>query len=523
VEDNFSWRVAKMGVKGLWKLLRPVGRTVNLDTLANKRLAIDASIWLTQFVKAMRDAEGGLSKNAHLLGMLRRILKLLYYGIKPVFVFDGARPLIKRKTLAQRQKLRKKAENSLQGVARKLLLNQLKMRSLPKALIENQSKLVPTVATERQQHRSSQVDKKSHAVSLFDDEVAVDETEHEPEKEEEKRASDSDAASNDDNDTPSWHRLRKRKWRWKHSKQRDGPLSRKRSKTSTDEQTDDDAEFEIPPEAASDPQVMASLPMTMQLEIRERKAVAEQYQTRKTLIRASNTDPDAFSTLQVSRFLKSCAFNSEINSIRKTMQLESFSLPDALGGGQALPIISDSNTRYVFRKATTDKSTSKAKSHKKSPRKVKSLPNAHASSDQSLSRLEERQCALISSEQEVVWTCSECCFTNALQSPQVRGTQLKCGVCNSFTYVPPSVSFHAGAGAELQHEHSAKAAWDETHEFDAEDEGQVSMLLDPNFGLGPLRPLDFSLDPLATKGQYVQSTSGCHGLLLPCHLCILGK
>lgn len=47
-----------MGVQGLWELLQPVGRTVDLQTMANRRYAVDASIWITQFMKAMRDDEG---------------------------------------------------------------------------------------------------------------------------------------------------------------------------------------------------------------------------------------------------------------------------------------------------------------------------------------------------------------------------------------------------------------------------------------------------------------------------------
>ncbi|WZZ21798.1 hypothetical protein YC2023_123185 [Brassica napus] len=40
-----------MGVLGLWELLAPVGRRVSVETLAGKRLAIDASIWM---LKEMR-------------------------------------------------------------------------------------------------------------------------------------------------------------------------------------------------------------------------------------------------------------------------------------------------------------------------------------------------------------------------------------------------------------------------------------------------------------------------------------
>jgi len=47
----------------------------------------------------MRDKEGNRLKNAHLLGFFRRICKLLFYNIKPVFVFDGGSPELKRLTL----------------------------------------------------------------------------------------------------------------------------------------------------------------------------------------------------------------------------------------------------------------------------------------------------------------------------------------------------------------------------------------------------------------------------------------
>ena len=39
-----------MGVNGLWELLAPVGRKVSVETLNGKVLAIDASIWIAQFL-----------------------------------------------------------------------------------------------------------------------------------------------------------------------------------------------------------------------------------------------------------------------------------------------------------------------------------------------------------------------------------------------------------------------------------------------------------------------------------------
>jgi 5'-3' exonuclease len=62
-------------------------------------MAIDSSIWIYQFQATMRDNDGRALSNAHVLGFLRRIAKLLFYGIKPVFVFDGGAPALKRNTL----------------------------------------------------------------------------------------------------------------------------------------------------------------------------------------------------------------------------------------------------------------------------------------------------------------------------------------------------------------------------------------------------------------------------------------
>ncbi|GFS33758.1 hypothetical protein Acr_00g0030440 [Actinidia rufa] len=43
-----------MGVHGVWELHDPVGR-VSVETLAGKKLEIDASILMVHFMKAMRD------------------------------------------------------------------------------------------------------------------------------------------------------------------------------------------------------------------------------------------------------------------------------------------------------------------------------------------------------------------------------------------------------------------------------------------------------------------------------------
>lgn len=88
-----------MGVQGLWSLLGPAARPTQLESLRQKRIAVDASIWIHQFMRTMRDREGNPLKNGHLLGFFRRLCKLLFYDIKPVFVFDGGAPALKRSTI----------------------------------------------------------------------------------------------------------------------------------------------------------------------------------------------------------------------------------------------------------------------------------------------------------------------------------------------------------------------------------------------------------------------------------------
>ena len=84
----------------------------------------------------MRHRETGeVIANAHVIGFFRRICKLLFYGIRPVFVFDGETPQIKIREIKLRRKRRGGMgfglENSEDGdgykrVARKILAAKLK-------------------------------------------------------------------------------------------------------------------------------------------------------------------------------------------------------------------------------------------------------------------------------------------------------------------------------------------------------------------------------------------------------------
>ncbi|KAH0562673.1 hypothetical protein GP486_002656 [Trichoglossum hirsutum] len=118
-----------MGVTGLWTVLQPSARPIKLETLNKKRLAVDASIWIYQFLKAVRDKEGNALRNSHVVGFFRRICKLLYFGIKPVFVFDGDAPALKRQTIAGRKRRREGRREDAVKTAGKLLAVQMQRRA----------------------------------------------------------------------------------------------------------------------------------------------------------------------------------------------------------------------------------------------------------------------------------------------------------------------------------------------------------------------------------------------------------
>ncbi|KFY21365.1 hypothetical protein V493_07479 [Pseudogymnoascus sp. VKM F-4281 (FW-2241)] len=114
-----------MGVTQLWSVLHPCARPTKLDALNRKRLAVDASIWIYQFLKAVRDKEGNALRNSHVVGFFRRICKLLYFGIKPVFVFDGGAPALKRQTILGRKRRREGRRDDATRTAGKLLAMQM--------------------------------------------------------------------------------------------------------------------------------------------------------------------------------------------------------------------------------------------------------------------------------------------------------------------------------------------------------------------------------------------------------------
>ena len=111
-----------MGV-ALTELL--VLKEINLDSLSGKTLAVDAPMWLYQFLSSIRQRDGSLltdskgNVTSHLTGLLSRISNLSEMGIKLAFVFDGEPHHLKRLTLRREKISRLQRKRALMKLKKK--------------------------------------------------------------------------------------------------------------------------------------------------------------------------------------------------------------------------------------------------------------------------------------------------------------------------------------------------------------------------------------------------------------------
>lgn len=174
-----------MGVHGLWRLLESTGKPINPETLEGKILAVDISIWLNQAVKGVRDREGNSVQNAHLLTLFHRICKLLFFRIRPVFVFDGDAPLLKTQTLALRRQRKEELTRESRNTNEKLLKTFLKRQAIKAALGDHSKEPLPSLSSVRR----NEVDDMYVLPALPPaEEKAKSSSEEEEEREEEEEA-----------------------------------------------------------------------------------------------------------------------------------------------------------------------------------------------------------------------------------------------------------------------------------------------------------------------------------------------
>jgi flap endonuclease-1 len=110
-----------MGIKNLLKFLseqRDIIKKINIKEYYGKKIAIDISILIYQFVIAIRNSGTDLKNNngditSHILGLFNKTIYFLELGIIPVYVFDGKPPHLKKKVIDARKQVRKKAIEKL--------------------------------------------------------------------------------------------------------------------------------------------------------------------------------------------------------------------------------------------------------------------------------------------------------------------------------------------------------------------------------------------------------------------------
>ena len=90
-------------------------KEIELTSLSGKILAVDAFLWLHQFLSIIRQRDGTPLMDSkgrttsHLSGLFYRSAKLLENNIKLVWVFDGEKPDLKTMTIEQRKERKEEA------------------------------------------------------------------------------------------------------------------------------------------------------------------------------------------------------------------------------------------------------------------------------------------------------------------------------------------------------------------------------------------------------------------------------
>ncbi|KAF8206535.1 PIN domain-like protein [Mycena galopus ATCC 62051] len=109
-----------MGIKGLTALLSEHApgaiKEHEIKTLFGRKVAIDASMSIYQFLIAVRQKDGEMLTNdagettSHLMGFFYRTIRIVENGIKPAYVFDGKPPEMKKGVLSKRYEKRAEAK-----------------------------------------------------------------------------------------------------------------------------------------------------------------------------------------------------------------------------------------------------------------------------------------------------------------------------------------------------------------------------------------------------------------------------
>jgi flap endonuclease-1 len=137
----------------LGKLVAEVKQKIAFEELAGKRIAIDAYNTIYQFLSIIRQPDGTPltdsrgNVTSHLSGLFYRTMNLLEYGIKPIYVFDGIPPQLKRRTLEARMNRRREAQEAwekakAEGQVEEARMHAMASTRINKDIVEGSKKLL---------------------------------------------------------------------------------------------------------------------------------------------------------------------------------------------------------------------------------------------------------------------------------------------------------------------------------------------------------------------------------------------
>lgn len=97
-----------MGIKGISKLIREFSKDITLAELANKKIAIDTSIYLYKF---KYNSVG----NEFIKKFVYQLISFKKFNIEPIYIFDGKPPIEKQITKDKRKSIKEKAIENAQN------------------------------------------------------------------------------------------------------------------------------------------------------------------------------------------------------------------------------------------------------------------------------------------------------------------------------------------------------------------------------------------------------------------------
>ena len=469
-----------MGVHDLWRLLAPCGHRLSLTTLTRRKLAVDVSIWIQQFLKALPTSQ------PHLLGLLRRLCKLHYYHIYPVMVFDGPAPNLKKRTLEERRRTRERQRESFERVAERLLLEQLKMKSVKE--LRRQLAKKKKEHSEREKEKEGKEEQKGAVLGeerkegeeMEDDEIILmgDETSSPGGREKTAAVKGKNkrvraAAAGDEHkddpalmtvideldDDPELLLLRQlqqeedantsldliAQWEGQADESERSALpalfipqpltaltaeERKLGLAydyiSPDEEDDDPLpvhdplSYQLPANGELDSSVLASLPISLQYSLLEQHRSHHHNMSLRRYAQVKD-DTAAFSAMQMGAFLKQVQFNKEIELKRLEMNVR-----EERDGMMVKRLAGDGSREYVYMRKDDRKEREDKKRQEEEAEGIKQ-EETRQQMEREDSRYLQSHMSRLKAQDEVEWRCAECGTRNRDDENDVSGMCHICG------------------------------------------------------------------------------------------------